>query len=80
MKKMMPILISIVILAVSAPLFAADSDQSGASAAASPAHKKSIFNHLSDYFSMFDRPFKRPGNKQTFFTATADWLKNIDKN
>ena len=43
------------------------------------APKKTIFTHLSDYFSMFDRSFKRPGNKQGFFDATADWLRHVDK-
>lgn len=41
--------------------------------------KKTVFNALSEYFSMFDRPFRRAGNKQGFCNATADWLRNIDK-
>lgn len=44
-----------------------------------PAPGKTVFNRVSDYFSTFDRPFKRPGNKQGFWEATADWMRNIDK-
>lgn len=41
--------------------------------------KKTIFNSVSDYLSTLDRPFTRPGNKQGFWDATADWVRNINK-
>ncbi|MDD5135806.1 MAG: hypothetical protein PHX20_04090 [Candidatus Omnitrophica bacterium] len=80
MKRVISILTLAAMLATSAPLFAAESKNAAATAVKSgQAPKRSIFNRMSDFFSTFDRPFKRPGNKQGFCAATADWLKNIDK-
>lgn len=47
--------------------------------ASTKAPGKSFFNACSEFFSTFDRPFTRPGNKQNFCNATSDWLKNINK-
>ncbi|GEM_PF-5901025 len=77
MKKIISISVLAVLLAVSAPLFAADGQANNNSNAQTP--KKTFFNRCSEFFSTFDRPFTRPGNKQNFWNATSDWLKNINK-
>ncbi len=80
MKKVTTIFVLTAILMTSAPLFAADSkDAANSAAPAVKAPKKTVFNALSDYFSMFDKPFTRKDNKQGFWDATADWMRNIDK-
>ena len=78
MNKIVTIFVLTVFLTGSTPLFAAETKKADSPAAAGQS-KKTVFNNLSNFLSGFDRPFKRPGNKQPFFTATADWLKNIDK-
>ena len=69
MKRMMIIFVAAFVLIGSAQLFAADNKNAG----------KTVFNSLSDFFSTFDRPFTRQGNKQNFWNATADWMRNINK-
>ena len=71
MKKIIAISLVVSFIAVSAPAFAANS--------AGQIPKTTIFNRLSGFFSTFDRPFTRPGNKQGFWQSTADWVKNINK-
>ena len=80
MKKIIAIFAIAVIMAASTLAIAADNKSAGnPTAPAAKAHGKSIFNTLSDFFSTFDRPFARPGNKQGFYNATADWVRNINK-
>jgi len=77
MKKIAAILILTVFLTGSTSLFAADAKGPGAPAVIAP--KKTVFNSLSDFFSTFDRPFTRPGDKEGFWNATASWIRNINK-
>ena len=82
MKKITITLILAALLAgLSHPLLAAETKNmpahSGLSAAQEP--KETIFNHLSDFFSEFDKTYARRGNKQGFWDATADWMRNINK-
>ena len=80
MKKIVTVFVLAAVLATSAPLFAAESKNAGdASAQPVTTPGKTVFNSLSDFFSTFDRPFTRPGNKQGFLNATADWMRNINK-
>ena len=83
MKRMMIVFALSALLITSAPLFAADSkDTANTCNSCVQTMKtpgKTIFNSLSDFFSTFDRPFTRPGNKQGFWNATADWMRNINK-
>ena len=76
MKKIITIFTAALILACSVPLFA---QTKSFDTAAEPAKCDTIFNRCSDFFDTFNRPFKRPGNKQNFFTATAEWIKTINK-
>ena len=80
MKKILTIFILAVVLTSSAPLFAADSKNAASTAATAGQPKKTVFNNLSNFLSGFDRPFKRPGNKEGFWNATASWVRNINKN
>ena len=80
MKRTATIFILAIFLTGAAPVFAVDTksmDNPGVQAAQEP--KKTVFNALSDFFSTFDRPFARPGNKQGFWNATADWMRGINK-
>ena len=81
MKKRAIIFISALLLTSSAPLFAAEtkdaSNASGVSVTQAP--KDTIFNRLSDFLSEFDKTYTRRGNKQGFWDATADWMRNINK-
>jgi hypothetical protein len=80
MKKVLVILVLAIVLAGSTLAIAAESKSPEASATTpDKAQGKSIFNSLSDFFSTFNRPFTRPGNKQGFCNATADWIRNINK-
>ena len=80
MKRIVTIFMLAIFLASAAPAFAAGTGSACNSCAqAAQEPKKTIFNSLSDFFSTFDRPFTRPGNKQGFWNATADWLRGIDK-
>ena len=71
MKKIIAILTLAIVMAGSSPALAVENG--------AKAPGNTVFNKVSDYFSTFDRPFARPGNKQGFWNATADWLRNIDK-
>ena len=64
-----------------APAFAAETKNEPASSGVSvtQAPKETVFSHLSDYFSSFDKAYARRGNKQNFWNATADWMRNINK-
>jgi hypothetical protein len=75
MKKISVIFV-LAILFTCSQLFAAENKDENQAAY---KQKKTVFNSLSDFFSTFDRPFKRPDNKQGFWEATADWVKTIDK-
>lgn len=81
MKKMMTILTLAALLAAFPPILAAETRSvpatSGLLAPQEP--KETIFNHLSDFFSGFDKTYARRGNKQGFWAATADWMRNINK-
>jgi len=77
MKKIISAFVLAGLLISSTLLFAADGRKNGSPGAQAP--KKTFFNRASEFFSTFDRPFTRPGNKQNFWNATSDWLKNIDK-
>ena len=81
MKRIAIIFILASFLAGTAPLFAVQakdaSNVSGVSVAQAP--KDTIFNRLSDFFSEFDKTYTRRGNKQGFWDATADWMRNINK-
>ena len=76
MKKTAAIFTLAVIMVTSAPLFAQTSAPDTEKRA---AKHDTVFNRCSDFFDTFNRPFRRQGNKQRFFTATAEWLKNINK-
>ena len=81
MRKIAVIFILASFLSGSAPLFAAETKDapkaSGVSVTQAP--KDTIFNRLSDFFSEFDKTYARRGNKQGFWNATADWMRNINK-
>jgi len=77
MKKIFIFFVIAVVLMGSSALFGAESKKPAATVA-KPAGK-TVFNRLSDFFSTFDRPFTRPKNKEGFCNATANWIKNIDK-
>ena len=81
MKKIAMIFILTSFLAGSAPLFAIETKDApnapGVSAAEAP--KDTIFNRASNFLSEFDKTYSRRGNKQGFWDATADWLRNINK-
>jgi hypothetical protein len=80
MKKMTMILMIVALLTGSVPLFAAEAgktDKAGAVSAQAP--KDTVFNRLSNFLSGFDRPMTRRGNQQGFWQATADWMRNINK-
>ena len=81
MKKIAIIFILALFLADFAPLFAAQVTDapkaSGVSVTLAP--RDTIFNRLSDFFSEFDKTYARRGNKQGFWDATADWMRNINK-
>ena len=82
MKKIMTVFVLAAILITSAVFvsFAADDKNAGNTSTQSlKTPGKTIFNSLSDFFSTFDRPFTRQGNKQNFWNATADWMRNINK-
>ena len=80
MKKIAAILVLAVFLTGSTLLFAAEAKRPGSPGASpAPQAKKTVFNSLSDFFSTFDRPFTRPGNKEGFWNATASWVRNINK-
>ena len=81
MKRIAIIFILASFLAGSAPLFAASAKSVSASSGVSvtQAPKDTIFNRLSDFFSEFDKTYTRRGNKQGFWNATADWMRNINK-
>ncbi len=74
MKKLASIFIFIIFLSGTVTGFALDAKITEAKPA-----KKTVFNAVSDYLSTLNRPFSRPGNKQGFWQATADWLKTINK-
>ena len=76
MRKMIAIFTVATILIFQAPFFA---QAASPDAADKPAKRDTIFNRCSDFFDTFNRPFKRQGNKQKFFTATAEWIKTINK-
>ena len=81
MKKIAIIFILASLLMGIAPIFAAQTKDApkapGVSVTAAP--KDTIFNRLSDFFSEFDKTYARRGNKQGFWDATADWMRNINK-
>ena len=81
MKKIAVIFILASFLAGLSPLFAVETKDapkaSGVSVTQAP--KDTIFNRLSDFFSEFDKTYARRGNKQGFWDATADWMRNINK-
>jgi len=80
MKKIAVILILAALLTGSESLLAAETkkaENSGVTVTQAP--KETVFSHLSDYFSSFDRAYTRRGNKQGFWNATADWVRNINK-
>ena len=81
MKRKVIIFILASFLAGTVPLFAAETKDapkaSGVSVTQAP--KDTIFNRLSDFFSEFDKTYARRGNKQGFWNATADWVRNINK-
>ena len=81
MRKIAIIFILASFLIGLAPLFAAETrDASRASGiSVTQAPKDTIFNRLSDFFSEFDKTYARRGNKQGFWDATADWMRNINK-
>ena len=77
---MTAIFILVLLLAGSVPLFAAESkkpDASGVSVTQAP--KDTVFNRISNFLSGFDRAYTRRDNKQGFWNATADWMRNINK-
>ena len=80
MKKIAIIFILASFLTGLVPLFAAETkkpDNAGVSVTQAP--KDTVFNRLSDFFSEFDKTYARRGNKQGFWNATADWMRNINK-
>ena len=81
MKRKAIIFIFTLFLAGSAQLFAAETKDapkaSGVSVTQAP--NDTVFNRLSDFFSEFDKTYARRGNKQGFWDATADWMRNINK-
>lgn len=81
MKTIIIILILAAILAGSVPLLAVETKAAPATSGVSvtQAPKETVFNHLSDFFSEFDKTYARRGNKQGFWNATADWMRNINK-
>ena len=81
MKKIAVMFIAVFFLSGLSTGFAAEAKNtgpSGASARPAPANN-TIFNSLSGFFSTFDRPFTRAGNKEGFWNATANWMRNINK-
>ncbi|MFA6320639.1 MAG: hypothetical protein WCY36_02140 [Candidatus Omnitrophota bacterium] len=74
MKKIIGIFVLTVLFMSSGLSFAEETKAT----AVKPA-KKTIFNAISNYLSTLDRPFTRPGNKQGFWNATADWMRGINK-
>jgi len=79
-KKIIVIFILASFLAAFTPLFAAETkkpDNAGVSVTQVP--RDTVFNRLSDFFSEFDKTYARRGNKQGFWDATADWMRNINK-
>ena len=81
MKRKAIIFILASFLISSAPLFAAETKDAPKASVVSvtQAPKDTIFNRLSDFFSEFDKTYARRGNKQGFWDATADWMRNINK-
>ena len=81
MKKIGIIFILASFLASFTPLFATDAKDAPKACGVSvtQAPKDTIFNRLSDFFSEFDKTYARRGNKQGFWDATADWMRNINK-
>ena len=81
MKKILIFFILASSLIGSAPLFAAQAKDApkASGVSVSQAPKDTIFNRLSDFFSEFDKTYARRGNKQGFWDATADWMRNINK-
>ena len=81
MKKIAMVFILASFLTACAPLFAVETKDapkvSGVSVTQAP--KDTIFNRMSDFFSEFDKTYARRGNKQGFWDATADWMRNINK-
>ena len=71
MKKIMTVFVLAAVLITSAVFVSFAADDKSA--------EKTVFNSLSNFFSTFDRPFTRQGNKQNFWNATADWVRNINK-
>ncbi len=70
MRKIMMVFAVTFILMNSDSLFAAD---------AKPSPRDTIFNRMSSFFSEFDKTYTRRGNKQGFWNAAGDWLRNINK-
>ena len=70
MKKILSIFVLASLLTGSAPVSAAEAPKQA---------KDTVFNRASNFFSGFDRGYQRRGNRQGFCAATADWIRNINK-
>ena len=81
MKRIAIIFILVSFLAGLVPLFAVEAGDAPKVSVVSVTQvpNDTIFNRLSNFFSEFDKTYSRRGNKQGFWDATADWLRNINK-
>jgi hypothetical protein len=82
MKRSAIFFIVATFLVCSVNIFAAETqnaDKPGSSASGIKTPKITLFSSMANYFSGFNKPFKRPGNKQGFWNATADWMRGINK-
>ncbi|MDO8525614.1 MAG: hypothetical protein Q7S07_03910 [Candidatus Omnitrophota bacterium] len=81
MRKMAIVFAAAFVLIGSSSLFAIETrpadNSTAVDAMSSPGD--TVFNRLSSFFSEFDKTFTRRGNKQGFWNATGDWLRNINK-
>ena len=80
MKRILIVVMLATSLIGSVPLFAAEAGKAGkAGTTSAQAPKDTVFNRLSNFLDGFDRPMTRRGNQQGFWQATADWMRNINK-
>ena len=81
MKKITTIFILAGLLLGAVPLIAAETKDAAPASGVSvtEAPRDTVFNRLSDFFSEFDKTYSRRHNKQGFWDATADWMRNINK-